>query len=116
MQVDLGGLDASMAEQLLQHAQIDVGALGQDVTEGSDLARVDHHGGAGRPGEATPRQAVHRRAEVVVADGERRRPCRGRHHHGEQLADDGVLSGFEPPPPGHKDWLAVSLPGVQDRS
>jgi hypothetical protein len=31
------------------------------------------------------------------------------------LADDGVLAGFEPPAPGHKDWLAVSLPGVQDR-
>ena len=32
------------------------------------------------------------------------------------LEDDGVLSGFEPPAPGHKDWLAVSLPGVLDRS
>jgi hypothetical protein len=32
------------------------------------------------------------------------------------LVDDGALSRFEPPAPGHKDWLAVSLPGVQDRA
>ena len=32
------------------------------------------------------------------------------------LLDDGALPRFEPPAPGHKDWLAVSLPGVQDRS
>jgi hypothetical protein len=31
------------------------------------------------------------------------------------LLDDGALPRFEPPAPGHKDWLAVSLPGVQDR-
>jgi len=27
-------------------------------------------------------------------------------------ADDQTLSGFSPPPSGHKDWLAVSLPGL----
>jgi len=32
------------------------------------------------------------------------------------LVDDGALPQFEPPAPGHKDWLAVTLPGVQDRS
>jgi hypothetical protein len=32
------------------------------------------------------------------------------------LVDDGALPAFEPPAPGHKDWLAVSLPGVGDRS
>ena len=31
------------------------------------------------------------------------------------LVDDGALPGFEPPTRGHKDWLAVTLPGVQDR-
>lgn len=31
------------------------------------------------------------------------------------LVDDGVPAGFEPPAPGHKDWLAVSLPAVQER-
>lgn len=31
------------------------------------------------------------------------------------LVDDGDLPGFEAPRPGHKDWLAVSLPGVHDR-
>jgi hypothetical protein len=32
------------------------------------------------------------------------------------LLDDGALPRFEPPAPGHKDWLAVSLPGPDDRS
>jgi methyl-accepting chemotaxis protein len=31
------------------------------------------------------------------------------------LADDGALARFEPPAPGHKDWLAVTLPGGGDR-
>ena len=31
------------------------------------------------------------------------------------LVDDGTLASFEPPSTGHKDWLAVSLPGVHDR-
>ncbi len=32
------------------------------------------------------------------------------------LLDDGALPAFEPPAPGHKDWLAVTLPGVGDRA
>jgi hypothetical protein len=32
------------------------------------------------------------------------------------LLDDGALPEFEPPGPGHKDWLSVTLPGVDDRS
>jgi uncharacterized protein YukE len=32
------------------------------------------------------------------------------------LLEDGDLPRFEPPAPGHKDWLAVTLPGVGDRS
>lgn len=32
------------------------------------------------------------------------------------LLDDGELPRFEPPAPGHKDWLAVTLPGVADRT
>jgi len=31
------------------------------------------------------------------------------------LLEDGALPRFEPPPSGHKDWLAVTLPGVEDR-
>lgn len=29
----------------------------------------------------------------------------------ERLAEDGAAA-FAPPPPGHKDWLAVDLPGL----
>ncbi len=32
------------------------------------------------------------------------------------LLEDGALPRFEPPAPGHKDWLAVTLPGVGDRA
>jgi hypothetical protein len=32
------------------------------------------------------------------------------------LLEDGGLPRFEPPAPGHKDWLAVTLPGVHDRA
>ncbi|MDO9495179.1 MAG: hypothetical protein Q7J48_05720 [Nocardioides sp.] len=28
--------------------------------------------------------------------------------------DDLVLAAFAPPPPGHKDWLAVDLPGLRE--
>jgi hypothetical protein len=31
------------------------------------------------------------------------------------LLEDGALPRFEPPAHGHKDWLAVTLPGVDDR-
>lgn len=29
-------------------------------------------------------------------------------------ADDEVLAAFSPPPPGHKDWLTVDLPGLRE--
>ncbi len=31
------------------------------------------------------------------------------------LLEDGALPTFEPPAPGHKDWLSVTLPGPEDR-
>jgi hypothetical protein len=39
-----------------------------------------------------------------IADNERRATA---------LLEDGALPRFEPPEPGHKDWLAVTLP-IQD--
>jgi hypothetical protein len=38
----------------------------------------------------------------TIAEAERRATA---------LLDDGALTEFEPPAPGHKDWLAVDLPG-----
>lgn len=32
--------------------------------------------------------------------------------HREPVDADRVLAGFAPPPPGHKDWLTVELPGL----
>jgi uncharacterized protein YukE len=42
-----------------------------------------------------------------IADHERRATA---------LLEDGALPRFEPPAPGHKDWLAVTLPGPLGRS
>ena len=42
----------------------------------------------------------------TIAEAERRATA---------LVEDGALPSFEPPAPGHKDWLAVTLPGVEDR-
>lgn len=39
-----------------------------------------------------------------IADNERRATA---------LLDDGALREFEPPAPGHMDWLAVTLPSAQ---
>ncbi|WP_307827963.1 hypothetical protein [Nocardioides sp. SYSU D00038] len=56
-----------------------------------------------------------RRVGVLVADA-RARVARLRDGEGgvEVLPDpvDEELTEFEPPPPGHKDWLTVSLPGL----
>ena len=39
-----------------------------------------------------------------IADAERRAAA--------LVADDRVAAGFTPPPAGHRDWLAVELPGA----
>jgi hypothetical protein len=41
----------------------------------------------------------------TIAEAERRATA---------LLDEGALPEFEPPAPGHKDWLAVTLPGAKD--
>lgn len=53
---------------------------------------------------ATSLEAHSQEVEVLkdaIADVERRSSA---------LAADGELGGFEPPAPGHKDWLALTLP------
>lgn len=59
---------------------------------------------------------VERRVRALVAE------ARGRVERLEREAVDGVevrpseddrrLLAFDPPPPGHRDWLAVELPGL----
>jgi hypothetical protein len=41
----------------------------------------------------------------TIAEAERRATA---------LLDEGALPEFEPPAAGHKDWLAVTLPGAKD--
>lgn len=45
------------------------------------------------------------RARVGALDGAEGRP-------GDPDDEDAVLLAFVPPPPGHKDWLSVELPGL----
>ena len=51
--------------------------------------------------------AVVESAKEAITQAERR---------ARRLTEDGGLPGFEEPRPGHKDWLAVSLPGPTDRA
>lgn len=63
--------------------------------------------------------AIEQRASTLVADA-RIRVARvvtenQAHLSGPRVTpdpDDVVLAGFVPPAPGHKDWLAVELPGL----
>jgi hypothetical protein len=62
-------------------------------------------------------QAIERRATALVEDA-RTRVARLDGAPGpddvrrEPAPTDRVLATFDPPPPGHKDWLGVSLPGL----
>lgn len=51
-------------------------------------------------------------ARTRMADVERRDHDAGAGVRVEPDADDVVLCAFEPPPPGHRDWLDVELPGL----
>jgi hypothetical protein len=60
--------------------------------------------------------AVERRAATLVAEAR----ARAERHERERrdgvevrpTDDDRRLIAFDPPPPGHRDWLAVELPGL----
>lgn len=60
---------------------------------------------------------IARRAETLVAEA-RARIARARdreHPHGIHVLpdpEDELIAAFEPPPPGHRDWLSVELPGL----
>jgi uncharacterized protein YggE len=61
--------------------------------------------------------AVQRRATALVEDARTRvaRLARADDPDGvrrEPAPADRVLTSFEAPPPGHRDWLGVSLPGL----
>ena len=58
--------------------------------------------------------ATERRADLLVTEA-RTRMARADDEGGVRAADpaDRVLVDFEPPAPGHKDWLAVTLPGLR---
>ena len=61
---------------------------------------------------------IERRASSLVADA-RTRIARAQASGSEDdgvrptpTSEDQALAAFSPPPPGHKDWLAVELPGL----
>lgn len=56
-----------------------------------------------------------RRAESLVADARARLAAVEQGPGGAPVAPtdhDRVLAGFSAPPPGHRDWLTVELPGL----
>lgn len=57
---------------------------------------------------------VERRAGDLVADARTR--VAGLPDLVEPDADDVTLLAFDPPKPGHRDWLSVELPGLQGGS
>lgn len=64
--------------------------------------------------------AVERRATDLVAEARTRlaavatRNDAGDGVHVDPDPDDVTLGAFDPPASGHRDWLAVELPGLQD--
>jgi len=103
----------AMAEQLVAHAEAVTwaGRAGDSMRErvrdrASRLREAADRHDAAADSLDSHLQLVEELKDSI-ADVERRATA---------LLDDGALPRFEPPAPGHKDWLAVSLPGVQDRS
>src|SRR3954454_1596797 len=55
---------------------------------------------------------VERRVTALVVHGRTRLARVSADPAGLADREDEVLAGFTPPPAGHKDWLAVDLPGL----
>lgn len=51
---------------------------------------------------------ISRKAESLIADA----GTRVARADTEISDDDRALTSFEPPPPGHRDWLSIELPGL----
>ena len=103
----------SLAEHLVRHAE-SVSWAGR----AGDAMRERIRGRASRLREAARRHdlaadtfethiALVEELKDSISETERRATA---------LLEDGALPRFEPPAPGHKDWLAVSLPAVEDRA
>lgn len=56
---------------------------------------------------------IERKASSLVADARARVEDAGQTDPGAEPApEDALLLAFVPPPPGHRDWLDVELPGL----
>jgi hypothetical protein len=103
----------SMADQLVGQAEA-VSWTGR----AGDTMRERIHDRAARLREAAERldlaaDTLETHTQLVdelkdsIAENERRATA---------LLEDGALPRFEPPAPGHKDWLAVTLPNLSERA
>lgn len=54
-------------------------------------------------------ETIQHRAESITTDAASRIATL---EAGEPTQEDAALAAFTPPPPGHKDWLTVELPGL----
>jgi len=58
---------------------------------------------------------IERRAHALVSEARARLERSAERGAGMRIVpdpDDEILAAFVPPPPGHRDWLAVELPGL----
>ena len=89
---------------------VDKGAISRPVKHLVALGLLTH---AKDPADARASLlSVTDEARTRMADVERRDHDAGAGVRVEPDADDVVLCAFEPPPPGHRDWLDVELPGL----
>ena len=56
-------------------------------------------------------ETIEHKAGALTADAQGR-VAAGSHAGGDPTPEDLALASFQPPPPGHKDWLTVTLPGL----
>lgn len=106
------------ADAMRSHARDRVAALRRTAQHHDDAAdALDRHAGEVERLQALI-EAIQRRAQQLMAAARERLADLG-----HQVADglrrllpdpvDELLAGFVPPPSGHRDWLAVDLPGLR---
>jgi hypothetical protein len=57
-------------------------------------------------------ESIRHKADSLTSDAASRVAALAAVEDGQPTDEDAALVAFVPPPPGHKDWLSVELPGL----
>lgn len=57
-------------------------------------------------------ESIRHKADSLTSDAAARLAALESADNGRPTDEDAALAAFVPPPPGHKDWLTVELPGL----